>query len=267
MYGNGNLIQVLGACAKNSFITRLTVIPPLYWAIQILFTSFFSMFFFVLLADFIGNPEVTVAFVVIGNAVQSVAATTLYSVAEIPGVEKHVGTIGTLTNTPSSLFTVFFGMSAFSIFMGMISMLVSLGYAAFIFDVSFANCNFLSIGIIMIITCLSLTGLGMLIGGVGIHLRTSSIIANVVAYLGLLISGVNFPISYLPEWVQTFSHLMPLTYAVEATRSAMDGASLTEILPSLGYMVLLGTVFIIVAWYAFRFFERRSRISGTMDSF
>ena len=267
MFSNNITIQVLGASAKNSFITRLTVVPPIYWAIQILITSFFTMFFFVILADYVGNPEVTITYVVIGNAVQSVAATTLYSVAEIPGVEKHTGTIGNLSNTPSSLFTIFFGMSAFSIFMGMVSMLVSLGYAAFIFDVSFANCNFLSVGVIMIMTCLSLTGLGMLIGGVGIHLRTSAIIANVVAYLGLLISGVNFPLSYLPEWVQVFSHMMPLTYAVEATRGAVDGASLTELLEPLGYMISLGLLFTLVAWYAFRFFERRSRISGTMDSF
>jgi len=262
-----NVFQTLGATAKNSFITRLTVTPPIFWAIQILMTSFFTMFFFVILADFIGNPEVTVTFVVIGNAVQSVAATTLYSVAEIPGVEKHVGTIESLTNTPSSLFSVFLGMSAFSIFMGMISMIVSLVYAAFIFDVSFASCNFLSVGVIIILTCLSLTGVGMLIGGVGIHLRTSAIIANVVAYIGLLISGVNFPLSYLPEWVQHISHAFPLTYAVEATRDAVNGASIVDLAYPLAWMIGLGLMFTVLAWYSFKFFEKRSRMAGKMDSF
>ena len=260
-------IRTLGAAAKNSFISRLTVIPPLYRAAQILFTSFFTMYFFVLLAEFIGNPEVTVTYVVIGNAVQSVAATTLYSVAEIPNVEKHTGTIESLTHSPSSLFVIFLGMSSFSIVTGMASMLVSLGYAAFVFGVSFAACNFLSVAVVMIFTCFSLTGVGMLIGGVGIHLRTSAIAANIVAYIGLLISGVNFPVSYLPGWVQVISDFFPLTYAVEATRDAVNGASISGILEPLGIMVALGSVFLVLSWYGLKFFEKKSRIAGKMDSF
>lgn len=260
-------IQTLTASAKNTFITRFTVMHPLLWMIQILITSFFTMYFFVILSKYVGNPEVTVAYVVIGNAVQSVAATTLYSVAEVPGVEKHTGTIEMLVQTPSSLFTVFLGMSAFSIFTGMAAMTMSLCYAAFIFDVSFAVCNFVSIVVVLVLTCLSLTGLGMMIGSVGIRLRTASIIANVVAYIGLLISGVNFPVSYLPEWVQAISYCMPLTYAVDATRDAVNGADIFAISGDLGMMIILGSLFIVIAWLSFRYFEKSARQSGKMDSF
>ncbi len=267
MYGYGNTAQILKASAKSTFITRFTTMHPVLWILQILITSFFTMYFFVILAEYVGNPEVTVTYVVIGNAVQSIAATTLYSVTEIPGVEKHTGTLGALTQSPASLFSVFLGMSVFSIFTGMIAMMMSLGYAAFIFGIDFSSCNFLSVGVILILTCLSLTGMGMMIGSVGIRLRTASIIANIVAYIGLLISGVNFPVSYLPEWVQTISYCMPLTYAVEATRDAVNGADLTSISGSLGIMILLGLIFIIIAWFSFRYFERSSRKSGRMDSF
>jgi len=106
-----------------------------------------------------------------------------------------------------------------------------------------------------------------MIGSVGIHLRTSAIIANIVSYIGLLISGVNFPISYLPDWVQVVSNCMPLTYAVEATRSAVNGASLADLWLQIVMMTVLGIIFAIVAWYSFRFFEKKSRISGTADNF
>lgn len=267
MFAHANVIQTLKACAKNSFITRFTVMHPLLWFVQIMITSFFTMYFFVILSEYVGNPEVTVTYVVIGNAVQSVAATTLYSVAEVPGVEKHTGTLESLTQSPSSLFSIFLGMSAFSIFSGVVAMLVSLCYAGFVFDVSFASCNFLSVGVILVLTCLSLTGMGMMIGSVGIRLRTASIIANVVAYIGLLISGVNFPVSYLPEWVQAISYCMPLTYAVEATRDAVNGADLFALSEPLAMMIVLGLAFVVIAWLSFRYFEKKARISGKMDSF
>lgn len=260
-------IHIMKAAAKNSLITKFTVVPPAIWIIQILVTSFFTMFFFALLADYIGNPEVTVTYVVIGNAVQSIAATTLYSVAEIPGIEKHTGTLGSLVQSPSPLFTIFLGMSVINIITGMIAMSVSLCFAAFVFGVSFASCNFVSVIIIMILTCLSLAGMGMMIGSIGIHLRTSAIIANVVAYIGLLLCGVNFPMSYLPDWVQSVAHLLPLTYAVEATRDAVNGSSLADIGMPLLIMVVLGAIFLIFAWYSFGYFEEKARTKGTIDSF
>ncbi|MDR3075008.1 MAG: ABC transporter permease [Candidatus Methanoplasma sp.] len=267
MFAYADSLQVIAASAKNSFINRFTSMHPALWLIQLLITSFFAMYFFVILSEYIGNPEITVAFVVIGNAVQSVAATTLYSVAEIPGVEKHTGTLGAIIQSPSSLFSVFLGMSAFGILTGIVAMLMSLCYAAFVFGVSFASCNFVSVGVILVLTCLSLTGFGMIIGSVGIRLRTAAIMANVFAYIGLLISGVNFPVSYLPGWVQTISHCMPLTYAVEAMRGAVAGAGLISILGPLSAMVLLGTAFIILAWVSFRYFEKASRRNGNTDSF
>ncbi|MDR1404932.1 MAG: ABC transporter permease [Candidatus Methanoplasma sp.] len=267
MFAEAGPLRIVWASARNSFVTRFTAMHPILWLFQILITSFFAMYFFAALSEYIGNPEVTVSFVVIGNAVQSVAATTLYSVAEIPGVEKHTGTLGALIQSPSSLFSVFLGMSAFGILTGIFAMFVSLGYAAFVFGISFASCNFLSVGVILLLTCLSLTGLGMLLGSAGIRLRTAAIIANIFAYIGLLISGVNFPVSYLPDWVQAVSYCMPLTYAVEAVRGAVDGASLIDLYRPICMMILLGTVFMIIAWFSFKFFEESSRNSGKTDSF
>jgi ABC-2 type transport system permease protein len=258
---------VVRAAAKAAFTNKFTFMPPVLWAVQILVTSFFSMFFFTLLADYVGNPEVTVAYVAVGNAVQSVAMSTLYSVSEIPGIEKHTGTMGALMQSPAPLFTVFLGMSLFGISMGLVSMTVSLLFAGAVFGVSFGACNFVSVAAIIVLTCLSLAGMGMMLGSIGIHLRTASIIANLFAYVGLLICGVNFPVSYLPEWVQTISAAFPLTYAVEATRGAVDGASLLDLWQPVCTMVALGALYAVLAWLSFGYFEKMARRRGSGDSF
>lgn len=262
--GNIGIIMTSASVyAKNKFQT----VPLWLWLLQIVCTSFFSMFLFVILADFVSNPEATVRYVVIGNAVQSIAATTLYSVSDLPGTEKHVGTLGPLMQTPASLFSIFLGMSMLSLLAGLISSTLSLCYAQFIFSIDLSAANFLSVAAIVLMTILSLTGFGMTIGSIGIRLRTSAIIANISSYIGLLICGVNFPLSYLPEWVQAIAAVFPLTYGVKAMRSAADGAGIVGIGGDLLTMSVLGMAYFAISIFLFHMFEKLARDNGSYDTF
>ena len=185
----------------------------------------------------------------------------------LPGTEKHVGTLSPLMQTPASLFCVFLGMSVLNIVAGLISSGLSLCYAQFVFDIDLSAANFLSVIVIVMLTVFSLTGFGMMIGSVGLRLRTSSIIANIVSYVGLLICGVNFPLSYLPQWVQAVASALPLTYGVNAMRGAVDGAGLSSIYGDLLMMAGLGLLYLAISWVLFRMFEKMARNSGAYDMF
>ena len=260
-------IGVVISSAVTYTRNKFQMVPLWLWLLQIVCTSFFSMFFFVILADYVSNPEVTVRYVVIGNVVQSMAATTLYAVSDLPGTEKHVGTLSPLMQTPANLFCVFLGMSILNIVAGLISSTLSLGYAQFVFGIDLTMANFLSVAVIVLLTVFSLTGFGMMIGSVGLRLRTSSIIANIVSYIGLLICGVNFPLSYLPEWVQVVASAFPLTYGVDAMRGAVDGASIMDIGGDLLTMVVLGLIYFIISLVMFRMFEKLARNNGSYEMF
>ena len=253
--------------ARNYTLNKFKVVPVWMWLLQIFATSFFTMYFFAVLADFVSNPEVTVRYVVIGNVIQSIAATTLYSVSDLPGSEKHVGTLSPLMQTPSSLFCIFIGFSLLNILAGLISSALSLIYAQFIFGIDLSGANFLSVLVIVVMTVLSLAGFGMTIGSIGLRLRTSAIIANIVGYIGLLICGVNFPLSYLPEWVQAIASALPLTYGVNAMRQAADGAALSDISGDLLMMAVLGIIYFALSLVMFKLFERKARVLGTLDTF
>ena len=257
---------------KASFIMSIhdtfTTIRPSLWVIQLIVPPLFGMFFFSMLASWAGaDPE----FVVIGNAVQSVGLTTIYAVAGIPGTQKHIGTMTSLSVTPSGLFSIFFGMSIFGIISGFVSVAVSLSFAAFLFGVNMASIDLLSAFIVIILTAFSIGGISMTISGIGIYLRTSAIIANIAAYVGLVLCGVNFPVSDLPGWAQTIAYCHPLTYAVEATRGAVNGASIADLAGSwnapIPMMIILGIVFIVISLLTFGFFERLSRRNSRTDTF
>ena len=263
----GNIINVMVSSAKSDFLSKFAMVSPQLRLLVIMLTNLFSMYFFFLLASYVGNPDVSPEYVIIGNVVQSVATSTLYSTSNVSRTEKHTGTLEPILSSPAKLFHVFLGKSAFGITTGFVSVIVSLSYAAFIFGVDFGSASLVAIAVISVLTCLSLAGMGLAIGGIGIYLRTASILASFFGYIGLLLCGVNFPISYLPDWLQIFSYGMPLTYAVEATRMAVDGATLSMMVDPLMIMTLLGGLYLIMAWFMFRFFENISRKNGKTDSF
>ncbi len=260
-------MSIVFSSAVNYARNKFQVIPWWLWSLQIVLTSFFTMFFFAVMADYVSNPDVTVRFVVIGNVIQSIAATTLYSVSDMPGTEKHTGMLGPLMQTPSSLFLVFLGMSFLNILSGFISSILSLCYAQFVFGIDLSMANMVSVAVILVVTVFSLTGFGMMIGSVGLRLRTSAIIANLVSYIGLLLCGVTFPLSYLPGWCQAIADILPLTYGVNAMRAAADGADIASISSDIVMMMLLGVMYFVISIFLFGLFERKARALGTYDSF
>jgi len=256
--------RVIKASCILSIHDTFTTIRPSLWFLQIIVPSVFAMFFFSMIAYAAGADQ---EFVIIGNAVQAIGMTTIYAVSGIPGVQKHVGTMTSICMSPSGLFSIFLGMSLFSILAGFISIAFSLAFAAFVFGVSMASINLLSVFIVILLTAFSIGGISMMIGSIGIYLRTSAIIANVATYIGLVLCGVNFPVSDLPGWVQKIAYCHPLTYAVEATRGAVDGSTIMDLSSHITIMLILGIAFIIASYFMFRFFEKLSRKRGRMDVF
>ncbi len=63
--------------------------------------------------------------------------------------------------------------------------------------------------------------LGMLIGTVTKNPETAGVIGNVVTFPMMFLSGTFFPIAFMPEYLQTFAHVLPLFYVVEGLNNVM----------------------------------------------
>jgi len=257
-------MRVIKASCIVSIHDTFTTIRPSLWLLQLIVPSVFAMFFFSMIAYAAGADQ---EFVIIGNAVQSIGMATVYAVAGIPGTQKHVGTMQPLVLAPSGLFSIFLGMSLFGIFAGFLSIAFSLAFATFVFGVSMASINLVSTLVVIMLTAFSIGGISMMIGSIGIYMRTSAIIANIATYIGLVLCGVNFPVSDLPGWAQSIAYCHPLTYAVEATRGAVVGSTVADLSNPIMMMMILGVIFIVSSYFTFRFFERLARKKGRMDVF
>ncbi len=93
------------------------------------------------------------------------------------------------------------------------------------------------------------------------------LVAGVLSIIGV-ISGTLFPVSEFPPWLQVVAHLSPLTYALEALRSALlsnqpSTSYLSDLLILLAFAIVLLPISAWALEQAFRAAQRR----GTLSTF
>lgn len=237
------------------------------WIMQIFITPPAEMAFFFLLATSVYHEPSYAEFTVIGNAVQSMSFAAVFAVANITSQDKWQGTLENLIVTPANRMALFIGRASFQILMSIIIVVSAFVYADFVFGVSFANANFLSLGITIVLTSVMMISFGLLISSIGLFMRTAMIVANIFLFLTMLVSGVNFPVSALPIWLQPVSWAIPMTYGVEAARGAIQGASLSSLAIILTKESLDGIAVLFAGYFLLKGFEHLARKSGRLEQY
>jgi len=237
------------------------------WVMQIVITPIAQIGFFALLSIYLQYPASVTQYIVIGNAIQSMSFAAVFAVANITSQDKWQGTLPSTMVTPANRLALFIGRAWFQVLLSALIAAAGLFYAATVFGVSFATANFLGIAVTVLLTAVAMTGFCLLISAVGLYLRTAMIVANIFLFVTLLLSGVNFPVSVLPTWLQPVSWAIPLTYGTQAVRMAIAGSSFTALLPTLGWEAL-DAVLVMGAGYAlFNGFENLSRKTGRFEEY
>lgn len=237
------------------------------WLMQLLTLPLFQMAFFVYLARFVAPSTTNIAFIAVGNAMQVASFSSIFAVCNLTSEEKWQGTLIPLIATPANRFPLFLGRSMFQIFNGMVTIAVGFFYANYVFGVDMSRTDFLTLAVVIVITSLAMTGFGLMLGSVGLFMRTAMIIANIFLFIGLLICGVNFPVAELPIWLQPFSYAIPMTYGTMAARAAVDGSSIVELAPILLQEIGTGAGSIFVGYLLFLGFEILARRRGTLEEY
>lgn len=240
---------------------------PGLWVMQLFFMSVFQIAFFVYVVRFTGGSEEQIAYVAIGNAISSIAYVTVFSVCNITGEEKQQGTLQPVLVTPANRLAMFVGRAMFQVLNGIATVFIALAYAAILFGVDFSHTDWVALIVVIVVTALSMTAFGLMLSSVGLYLRTSMVLANIFLFLGLLVSGVNFPVDVLPPWLQAIGYAIPLTYGTDAARAAVDGTGIFGMGGLLLYNIIIGFAWLIIGYLIFRLFEWLSRSKGTMDRY
>ena len=226
-----------------------------------------QMVFFAFVAQLANNPSSTIAYVVVGNAVATSTYSSIFSVCQTTDTEKQTGTMEHLLVSPANRLALYFGRGLIPILISLATVSVALTYAVVLFGVQFAPGSLVDLAISMVLTAFAMVGFGLLLGGVALYLRTSIILANIFLFVGLLLSGANFPVANLPLGLQYVGDALPLTWGIAAIRAGVAGEGLSALLPlwlAVGLCAVASYGLAIGLWETF---ERRALSTGSIARF
>jgi ABC-type multidrug transport system permease subunit len=102
-------------------------------------------------------------------------------------------------------------------------------------------------------------GLGIFLGGISKDVNGTVLLAVLTTFPMLFVSGLFYPVSFMPEGAQFLARLFPLTYTVEGLRGSMlRGFDLADGAPMLLALAIFGIVLTVLGTWLGRLAERRT---------
>lgn len=145
----------------------------------------------------------------------------MWSVANFTRREQLNGTLEQLYLSSSSPQIVLLGGAIGQIIVGLIGTTIIVGGFSFFMQVPINN---LLLGAyILLITLLMFLGLSLIFGALILRMKRAIVVLNLFQFVFMLICGIFYPFSSIPEPIYTISRLVPISYAVDLFRNTLIG--------------------------------------------
>jgi ABC-2 type transport system permease protein len=168
--------------------------------------------------------------------------------------ERWEGTIEYTFMAPLSRPTHLFGMGFFAIGYGVVRAGALFAAVAALFGLSMPNANFAGALVVLAVASISFLGIGMMTAVLPlVSPEKGTQIGFVAQGVMLVVSGVYYPVSVLPGWMQAIATISPATYALRGIRAAiLDGAGLGSLWGDIWPLIVIGIVAVPLGLLIFR---------------
>jgi len=156
--------------------------------------------------------------------------------------EREQGTMDGLLVSPIPATSVIAGKILSQTVRGMIQGFLILGLAMAVFGVRIYG-NPIIMVVVMLLGVASFVGVGIILTSIAPEQETAQMLVILLQFPMMFLSGIIFPISQLPIWMQAIGKAMPLYYAADALRKV--------IILNVGFDVIAGDLVILVVYSIF----------------
>ena len=210
------------------------------------------------------SPASYFGFVVVGIALVSVLY-SCFSISEMVRQELVAGTFERLLLSPFGAIRSVLAMTLFPLLYAFLLAAITLGLGCAVFGLQL-HWSTVPLSVpAMALALLSFLPFGLLFAALTVATKQGSVGTSWVIALISIVGGLYFPISLLPEWAQTASHLQPFTPATELLRhllvdSPLQTSTLTAIAKLIGFAAVLLPASLLALHHAIRVGQRRGTI-------
>ena len=260
------LIGLGGVVERNVYLTRRYI----WWDIAFMVWTIANTLTIVFIAKGIeatgGSIDVTRATttLLIGGVVWAYLGIIFEFLTETVAWERWEGTIEYTFMAPLSRAMHLGGSGVFAVLYGLIRAALLFLVVALFFGLSMPDANFAAALVLLVIASVSFFGIGMMTAVLPlISPEKGAQLGFVGQGMLLVVSGVYYPVSVLPSWMEWLSTISPATYALRGIRaSILDGAGIAwaDVWP----LLVIGTFSIPLGLYIFSIGERYAKKHGKL---
>src|SRR5207244_13304218 len=140
------------------------------------------------------------------------------------------------------------GTVIFAIGYGIVRASIAFVATAALFGLHMPNANFVTALVLIAVASVSFVGIGMMTAVLPlISPEKGTQFGYVAQGLMLVVSGVYYPVSVLPQFMQWLATGAPATYALRGERSAiLDGAGVGAVWGDIWPMIIIGVISVLL---------------------
>ncbi len=205
------------------------------------------------------------SFVLPGLALSTYMTLGLQTFSSVIREGQMMGTLEIMLLSPTRLSMILLSSAIWSYVFDTLKVIFILVFGSIVFGVSFANANVLATVLVLVLSVVSFAAIGVISAAFILVLKKGDPVAWAMGGVSTLLSGVFYPVTVLPHWLQPFSSLLPLTYALNAARHAiLQGYSIYELRFDILALTGFSAVLLPLALLSFRFAVKKAKIEGSL---
>lgn len=187
------------------------------------------------------------AFVFIGIVFSSYMGVCLTGFNTSLQNEYYRRTIETIFVTPIKIPLLLSGLISWHFLYATLEIIIYILAGFVIFQVSFPHVNYLAVFLVLIISLLVLFPLGIISASFLLVYKRGDPINWLMNLSFELLGGVYFPITVMPNWLQSISNIIPVSYVLNCLRAAiLQGKTIADLKNDI-FILLIYTSFLIPA--------------------
>jgi len=192
----------------------------------------------------------------------------LGSFAERIRAEQAQGTLEALLVTPTRISTIVGSLALWNLALATVDLALYAALGAFLFKIDFSGINAVSAAVVFLLSIVSFGALGIISASFIMVFKRGNPLSWLVAGIEGLICGVYFPVTVLPEWVQSIAGFFPVTYAIRAIELAVyRGFSVRQLSAEIFALVCFSAALLPASLAAFNYSLTKARRDGTLGQY
>ena len=207
-----------------------------------------------------------VLYLVIGTLVWRYLSLIFIWITEIIQIERWEGTIEYTLMAPIRRFIHMLGQTIFAVIYSLFFTSIILAVSVALFEIDLSEANLWGGFLVLISGSFSFIGISIMASILPLLFpERGAQMTHIVIALLLLISGVYYPVSVLPQSLQTLSVFSPATYVLDGARGALlEGTATAALWQFIWPVLLMGAAAIPLGLKVFSLAERYAKRAGKL---